>query len=181
MRASDVSDSDIQELAKNNPKLASKKGGKMSGSSQYFVKGRDYESIEKERAPKDKSFTLMKFYSEMSDKGKMSMQKMAVLDFITGNTDRHAGNIMIDGDNVHAIDNGRCFPGKDRSQFNSRPLAALRASKEKIHPKIIEAVKKVDKTKVVAMMKAHGMEEESKHVLERINDVLKSSGEFQLL
>jgi hypothetical protein len=145
-----------------------------------FVGGKSYSDIEQENKG-DKDFSLKKFYSKMSDKAKFNMQKMAVFDYITGNTDRHAGNIKIDGDNVYAIDQGRCFPGKDRSQFNSRPLAALKASNEKINPKIIEAIKKADATKIQEMMKAHGMEEESNHVLAKMYDVLKASGEFQLL
>jgi len=177
----DVSDDDIKKLAAGNPVMAKKKGGKMRGSAQLFVKGKTYHAIEAEAAQAGKQITLKDFYSGMSDKGKVNVQKLAIFDYITGNTDRHSENIMIDGDNVYAIDQGRCFPGKDRSQFNSRPLAALRAAREKIDDRIVKQLKKLDANKVSEVMKKNGMEEEAVHVLQRIKDVLGASGQFELL
>ena len=46
-----------------------------------------------------------------TDKDKL--MEGAVFDFITGQTDRHMGNLMLDGkNNLHLIDNGLAFPNK---------------------------------------------------------------------
>lgn len=176
-RESDVSDEDVKNMAKNNPALAKKKGGKMTGSAQAFVRGESFESM----AVADESLTLSKLYKGLGDKGKLNLQKMAIFDYISGNTDRHTGNIMVDGDDIYAIDQGRCFPGKDRSQFNSKPLNALSYTKEKIDPRIIKKLQSVDLDQVSKTMREHGMGPESVHVVDRIQDILKSKGEFENL
>lgn len=181
MRDSDVSDSDILALSERNARAVSgRRGGKMSGSAQHYVKGTSYGAMEVEHGS-DPSFTLSNFYKKMSSTAKFNMQKLAIFDHISGNTDRHSGNIFLDGDNVYAIDQGLCFPDGDNSKFNSRPLAMLKSSKEKIDPRIMKRLQKVDRNKIVAMMKAHGMESESRSVLKRLEEVLKSGGNFELV
>lgn len=46
--------------------------------------------------------------------GKEALNSIAVFDFVTANSDRHLGNVMVgDSGRLHAIDNGLTFSGRD--------------------------------------------------------------------
>lgn len=82
------------------------KGKARLGSLQLFIKGKKRNKIEYEDG------TYFDFQENASGALKQEFMKLQVLDIITGNTDRHYDNYMIDmeNDRVYAIDNGLTFP-----------------------------------------------------------------------
>ena len=59
------------------------------------------------------------------------IQKIALFDYITGNTDRHTGNYLLDDKHVYAIDNGLTFP-KDMKKFRSMPWTMVGGDKDAV-------------------------------------------------
>lgn len=64
-------------------------------------------------------------YARYDDADVEEWQKLALFDWLTGNTDRHGGNYIIDKNNgkLWAIDNGLAFP----ERVNFAPCAGLRS------------------------------------------------------
>ena len=52
--------------------------------------------------------------------GDEDLKRAAVFDFATGNTDRHAGNWLMNGDKIVLIDHGYAFSYKDEGQGNHK-------------------------------------------------------------
>lgn len=99
----------------------------------------------------------------ISSVDRTDLVKLAVLDLVIGNTDRHAGNFMVDKDNkLHAIDNGLAFPdkrgffGKGGAELRSKPVGFLvgeggneseketQAVVESVRPKLDDLLGKID-------------------------------------
>jgi phage-related protein (TIGR01555 family) len=51
--------------------------------------------------------------------GSEDRRRMAVFDFVIGNTDRHQGNWLVSDDKIHLIDHGLAFPEKNGIQRNA--------------------------------------------------------------
>jgi len=122
-------------------------------------------------------------YDEDAD-FKFSVQKVAVLDYITGASDRHMNNILVSKDRkqVYAIDNGLNFPRTSEKDFteldyvHSQPMQlVMDKDKGKIDQKIIEKLKKVDTKKIMAVMKKEGLGNEAVGVVARIKKLVKDS------
>jgi hypothetical protein len=119
---------------------------------------------------------------DISEKFKMNMQKMAVFDYLTGATDRHYGNIMVDSDdNVYAIDNGLSFTKvlKDAPEeilaFGSAAYSLVREKTGgKLDKRITDQLRKVDYRHLRNAMKAHGLDSESKGMMARLGKVLET-------
>lgn len=92
------------------------------------------------------------------------LPKLAALDFVMGQTDRHGGNFMVTkvGDEIRlaAIDNGLAFPNAiyDRQLF-SRPLSLVWDGGGVIPSQIRNAAKNVDIGTLETMMRSHGFQE----------------------
>ncbi|MFN0065300.1 MAG: hypothetical protein ACKVOH_03575, partial [Chlamydiales bacterium] len=83
-------------LASQNRHLTLGKDKKKYGSFQEFIQGFiSFSDLDVSEIPK---IPLIEF------------QLLVVLDMIIGNSDRHAGNLLIGNDKIAAIDNGFCFP-----------------------------------------------------------------------
>ncbi len=85
---------------------------------EFFSQG--YEPVE--RVQKNKDRKLDEIFGKFVDNG--LIYKWAAMDYLLGQPDRHAGNIMIDeGDNIRFIDAGSAFcgssfaPGSDPKSF----------------------------------------------------------------
>ncbi|MCH9626865.1 MAG: hypothetical protein S4CHLAM2_04960 [Chlamydiales bacterium] len=63
-------------------------------------------------------------------------QLLIVLDVIIGNTDRHAGNILVGDEKIAAIDHGLCFP--DRNVDLSYWYWKLEMGKEPLIPSLVD-------------------------------------------
>jgi len=74
---------------------------KYQGSSQDFVHGRTWAE----------EYGSLIITESLSEKQYKQMEQIAVLDYLIGNMDRHANNVMVDKDkNLKAIDNSLSFP-----------------------------------------------------------------------
>jgi len=170
-RESNVSLEDKKSFSRETGKKVNLGTEKADGSAQLFVKGVSVMNSDK---------SMGELYSTMSDIGRFNVQKKAVFDYITGNTDGHSGNVMIDGDQVYAIDNGLAFPDKgDMGQFKSIPMRAVQGREGgKINKRIIEQLTKIDKELVKKSMEESGLVSEAESVLKRIDNVVKSGGDL---
>ena len=169
-RDSEVSVEDKRSFIRETGKKVNLDSDESEGSAQLFVKG---ESLGKEGK------SISSLYDGMKDSAKFDVQKMAVFDYLVGNTDRHQGNIMVDGDHVYAIDNGLAFPEKGNlGQFKSVAMRAIQLRGGKVDNRIIDQLKKVDQNTLKSVMKDQGLSEEADGVLERLNNVIKSGGDL---
>ncbi|HUU60679.1 MAG TPA: hypothetical protein VMZ50_14155 [Phycisphaerae bacterium] len=84
------------------------------------------------------------------------LHRLAALDFVTGQIDRHANNWMMDAERrVYATDNGYAFPdGDDRKWFKSSAGKALVGAD--IHPQVRAEVSAADPRDVEALLRAAG-------------------------
>ena len=100
------------------------KYGEKNGSEQFIVPDSftweevcDYSILDED------FFTTP---SDEFDKFKESMEKMAVFDYLTGNSDRHDGNFMLNENmEVFLIDNGLIRPDRDVRNLNSAACCIL--------------------------------------------------------
>jgi hypothetical protein len=175
MRDSEITETDIRELSKNPKWGGSKTSGPASGSAQFKVDAKSLDDIEEESG---KKVTMVDTYKKLSPEAKFDFQKLAIFDYISGNTDRHLGNVLFGKNQVYAIDNGLCFPNKSRHQLHSRPLMALSFLDEKIDKRILSRLSKVNPDSIRKSMSSHGMGEEAEQVIARLSEVVKSKGSF---
>ena len=105
-----------------HPIFASFGSDKQSGSLQLFVDGKGADVITGENYLKSKKIRKEGGISVAS------FQQLAYLDFLFGNLDRHAGNVLLtegesaDGKNekvANMIDNGATFPESHPRKYNS--------------------------------------------------------------
>ncbi|WP_459549736.1 protein kinase family protein [Nocardia sp. X0981] len=78
---------------------------------------------------------------------KLQRHQMAVLDYIIGNTDRHAGNYRTvtspDGPQIVAIDHGLTFPERPDPHFGIRSDFVTAQLNQALHPDVLDAVKQL--------------------------------------
>ena len=83
-------------------------------------------------------------------------QKMAVLDYVIGNTDRHSNNYITSAEGrPAAIDNGLSFPRDTSEPLRSTFFPDVVG--KRLDPSVLDAVRSVDRGDFSAMLKAHGL------------------------
>lgn len=112
-----------------------------------------------------------------SPKLRFDLEKLAVLDFVLGNTDRHGANYLVaehKGDKrLVAIDHGLCFPEAGKSgEFRSHPFLNWRPEfGPKLTPDLVEQLKKVKYEEITEPLKAFGLGPEAEGVWHRLRMV----------
>jgi hypothetical protein len=92
-------------------------------------------------------------------------QKMAALDYVFGNTDRHGGNYLIGRDGrIYAIDHNLAFPvvkkGEELTpEFKSDPLARLADSRKGVSREVFAGIEKLTPEVIRQTMKRNGFDE----------------------
>lgn len=78
---------------------------------------------------------------------RLQRHQMAVLDYIIGNTDRHAGNYRTvmspEGPQIVAIDHGLTFPERPDPHFGIRSDFVTAHLNQALHPDVLAAVKQL--------------------------------------
>ena len=152
-----------------------------AGSSQSFVDGTSAAEMDDD---------LISMYKDGTENLKLSMQKMALFDEITGNTDRHEGNVMVSNDKerVYGIDNGLTFPRKlgekENSETRSVPMRIVsHFADDKKRPydtRLIKQISKVKKDDFMNAVKKNGMDEEAEEAWGRLEKIKnKYAGIFE--
>jgi hypothetical protein len=96
------------------------------------------------------------------------LERLAVVDAITGNTDRHGNNFLIDrAGHINAIDNGLSFPRESDSRsprYNDfhRGLGAAPWVTDEISPGLLEKVRALDEEKLDKMLYDMDIEREAR-------------------
>lgn len=109
---------------------------------------------------------------------KDELARIAVLDHVCGNVDRHGGNYMVypDGKKVAAIDNGRCFWKGGAYPVYSEPWSKLNKYGDFEPPKdIMDAIKSLDLDKLKADLSAAGLKQGNiANAVGKIEEIRKS-------
>lgn len=84
-------------------------GKKTAGSEQFFIEdAKTFNNLMYSDKKKLEEYCQTK-------KFKSQIERIAILDYLTNNTDRHWENMVFDKEgNVYAIDNGLCMPSKNK-------------------------------------------------------------------
>lgn len=92
--------------------------------------------------------------------GNEDIHKIAAIDWITGNTDRHMGNIMRGHDgHWYAIDNGLAWVNNGHmNEYNSAAMQKL--DMQKVHPGVLKAVQNLPEEKLQEIMEDEGFKKE---------------------
>jgi len=114
---------------------------------------------------------------DMDEEQREDVIKIAVLDYIIGNTDRHCGNIFLTEEGrVAAIDNGLAFPdpnvemGGRGNQFKS--VAVRMASGEPVPDDILRKMDSVKEEDFKEALGHYHMYDEAESAWERLTDIL---------
>jgi hypothetical protein len=101
----------------------------------------------------------------------VEQERMAVLDYVTGNTDRHMGNYLTGKDGrLVAIDHGFAFPTGEAHPIRSDFVSAY--LNRSLSPKVIKAVRAVDPQRVVDVLRASGLKDDAiEGALRRLQEV----------
>ncbi|WP_285581273.1 hypothetical protein [Actinoallomurus iriomotensis] len=93
---------------------------------------------------------------EMADR-----ERMAIFDYVAGNTDRHSGNYLTRRDNGRplAIDHGYCFPSSDKSPIIS-DFVADRFDRP-ISDEVIAQVRSVSPQRLADELRSCGLDEDA--------------------
>ena len=88
---------------------------------------------------------------------RIDVERMAVLDYICGNTDRHSGNYLTDPETGRpvAIDHGRAFPEFADAPIRSEFIA--RCLNQTLSDEVVAAVRAVDVSIFRAVLNASGL------------------------
>lgn len=148
--------------------------GNLEGSSQLRVDGKTLMELGKRDID----------MAQLNGKQRFSLQKIAVFDYVTGNTDRHSGNLLFSEDgNVYAIDNGMVLPRStpmnikdpsDMEQFISVAAEAVRDYEGgKIDNMILEQLRGIKEKEFKALLKRNGLENESQSAWVRLQALVQ--------
>jgi hypothetical protein len=101
-------------------------------------------------------------YSVDARKGHIDLQRIAALDFIVGNTDRHNSNFMHGKDGrYYAIDDGLTFPkDSDLAEFSFRCDMFNRMDGRAISPQVKDEVERLTPERITAIMRDGGFHQE---------------------
>jgi len=112
--------------------------------------------------------------------GRVEQQQMAVLDYVTGNTDRHSENYLTgpDGKPV-AIDHGFCFPdergGRDVNGDPIRSDFVAENINTPLEPSVLNAVNAVDPADMRRMLADSGLSDTAiTHTLNRLDEIQRT-------
>lgn len=114
-------------------------------------------------------------FPDIGDKGTFyakDEQMMAVRDYITGNHDRHLGNVLMSPEGgMVAIDHGESFPtGKTGSLMTNEFLA--RQANTPLDPAVVDAVRSVDQTALRQELQASGLSQQQVDgAINRLNEI----------
>jgi hypothetical protein len=99
-------------------------------------------------------------------------QMLAVRDYITGNHDRHYGNVLMSPEGgLVAIDHGEAFPTGDSKSFLTNPILARQAN-QPLDQSIIDAVRAVDQTALRSELEALNLKpSQIDGAINRLNEV----------
>lgn len=102
---------------------------------------------------------------------RVDQERMAVLDYVTGNTDRHPGNYLTGPDGrLVAIDHGYSFPenttDKIRSDFVAQQLD------QPLSPEVMDQVRRADPAQIADRLRDAGLGDDAVNgALNRLNEV----------
>lgn len=89
---------------------------------------------------------------------RVQQEQMAVLDYVTGNTDRHLGNYLTDPDgNVIAIDHGYSFPESPDPRFGIRSDFVAQNLNVPLSDEVMSNVRAVDPGQLRSMLQGMGL------------------------
>lgn len=89
---------------------------------------------------------------------RVQQEQMAVLDYVTGNTDRHLGNYLTDPDgNVIAIDHGYSFPESPDPRFGIRSDFVAQNMNVPLSDEVMNSVRAVDPGQMRSMLQGMGL------------------------
>lgn len=101
-------------------------------------------------------------------------EQMAVLDYVTGNTDRHTGNFVTDaGGNIVAIDHGYSFPETPDPRFGIRSDFVQQNVNTPLSDEVMQNVRAVDPGQVRTTLQASGLSDQA------VDGVVSRLGEVQ--
>jgi hypothetical protein len=147
------------------------------GSSQLMVDGKT--------GLDDYDFRVSKLYKKGNKNLRMAVQKIALFDKITGNTDRHNGNYIITPkkDNCYAIDNGLTFAEANleteyefKSQVYDQVVSDADDQDHPFDPELIKHVARIKEEDFMELMKDAGLEECGKACWKRWTTIRDSYG-----
>ncbi|GAA2782072.1 hypothetical protein GCM10010452_07500 [Crossiella cryophila] len=89
-------------------------------------------------------------------------ERMAVLDYIAGNTDRHPGNYLTDHDgNLVAIDHGYSFPESPDPEYGIRSDFTAALFQQPLSPEVMAQVRAIEPDALRAVLRGMGLSEDS--------------------
>lgn len=154
-------------------------------ADEYMEDLEDEETLEGSMQLKLKGETFIDQYghfsypsfSDLGEGQQQDMIKIAVLDYITGNTDRHSGNIFVTDDgNIMAIDNGLSFPDPDEefrvNENEFKSIAARIAKEQPIPDDVLERMGGIEEEEFKEVLHAYGMSAEAEGAWERLSVLL---------
>ena len=114
-------------------------------------------------------------FPNIGDKGTFytkDEQMMAVRDYITGNHDRHLGNVLVSPEGgMIAIDHGEAFPKAQSSSLLTNEFIARQAN-QALDPAVVDAVKMVDQSALRADLHASGLSQaQIDGAISRLNEI----------
>jgi hypothetical protein len=101
-------------------------------------------------------------------------QMMAVRDYITGNHDRHLGNVLMSPEGgMVAIDHGESFPTGSMGSVMKNEFLARQANQQ-LDPSIVDAVKSVDQAALRQELRASGLSQQQiDGAMSRLNEIAR--------
>ena len=140
------------------PETAAREVDGEMGSAQRFVKSKELSGTEVWMTPPDE-------YTTQVQLDKRDSERMRVFDFVTGNTDRHYGNILhADGAEKNTrrpvlIDNGLSFPEGPPDQF-IQPVEQFTKHVGPLSKETEDWIKSIDAASLVPILRSHEIGEE---------------------
>jgi hypothetical protein len=92
---------------------------------------------------------------------KRGSEQMRVADYVTGNTDRHGGNLLVKEDGTPGLlDHGLAFPQNDRDRW-IQPMGSIDKSVGPLDPETHEQIKNIDTHALARSLMNNGIEGEA--------------------
>lgn len=111
------------------------------------------------------------------DPGRTDLRKMALLDAVIGNSDRHGNNFMVDANgHVWAIDHGLTFPENNTYFYNTVVQNRIKEEDRKLHDDEVEKLKEFDTPEWEQELVTIGLSPEAaKMARQRVKLILRKS------
>lgn len=155
----------------------------------FTKKGQDYSaqeivnglSIQPSNYANNDDFnqTKQKYHNTLKNMNNSgNLHKLAMMDYIMGNHDRHRGNFLLGEDNLHLIDNGLAFDYDNLVRTAPVPRYLTDAEghgiSNKVHPESVKWLQNLSDEQAMKMWGDHGYEPEHPTVrgfLERLHNI----------